>query len=154
MQWICSRLHWRLTTTTNCDAADQWRDRSISLINSPPSILQFDIWEIWRWKCQSGSDETSLGQDHQMSVFRRREELDEEVSFSWYFCYHSAHCCMLLILFCFFTYIARYIDRNAHDSDGAVCCLTHAACLFTHVPRYLIQISQTEFGNQMRSLAL
>ena len=120
----------------------------------PPSILQFDIWEIWRWKCQSGSDETSLGQDHQMSVFRRREELDEEVSFSWYFCYHSAHCCMLLILFCFFTYIARYIDRNAHDSDGAVCCLTHAACLFTHVPRYLIQISQTEFGNQMRSLAL
>ena len=119
-----------------------------------PSILQFDIREIWRWKCQSRSDESSLWQDHQTSTFKRREEWDEEVSFCGYHCSHSAHCCMLLILFCFFTHIARYIDRNAHDSDGAVCCLTHAACLFTHVPRYLIQISQTEFGNQMRSSAL
>ena len=29
-------------------------------------------------------------------------------------------------IFCFFTHIARNIDCNAHDSEGAVCCVNHA----------------------------
>ena len=41
-------------------------------------------------------------------------------------------------IFCFFTHIARNIDCNAHDSEGAVCCVNHAACLFAHITRYLV----------------
>ena len=56
--------------TQNCDATDYWWG-SLYLINSPPFFLQFDIWKIWRWKCQRGSDvtnmATSLCQDNQLS---------------------------------------------------------------------------------------